>query len=102
MLDLLDGGHARTVKWMGRAIVALVLLLAGAIAACVIISQNGAAKLEANNRYWLDYLAQYDFRSETYEQDGEGLNIIGDRNGVRWNVAEAYEEDEDAQGTLRE
>lgn len=30
------------------------------------------------------YLNQYDFCS--YEQDGEGVNIIGDRNGVGFNA----------------
>lgn len=35
------------------------------------------------------YLNQYDFESYSYQQDGEGLNIIGDRNGVDYNVAES-------------
>lgn len=28
------------------------------------------------------YLNQYDFTSYDYQQDGQGVNIIGDRNGV--------------------
>lgn len=32
---------------------------------------------------FLLYLEQYDFVS--YEQDGEGVNIIGDQNGVEYN-----------------
>lgn len=41
-------------------------------------------KVEAINRYWIDYLREYDFEGYTYEysQDGKGLNIIGDGNGV--------------------
>lgn len=35
------------------------------------------------------YLNQYDFCGYEYVQDGEGLNIIGDRNGVDWDVTEA-------------
>lgn len=35
------------------------------------------------------YLNQYDFESYEYTQDGEGLNIIGDRNGVGFYVAES-------------
>lgn len=31
------------------------------------------------------YLNQYDF--ESFEQDGEGVNIIGDLNGVDYSVA---------------
>lgn len=34
------------------------------------------------------YLNQYGFESYEYTQDGEGLNIIGDRNGVGFYVAE--------------
>lgn len=38
----------------------------------------------ASNGAWLLYLSQYDVEiyGETYTQDGSGLNIIGDRNGV--------------------
>lgn len=35
------------------------------------------------------YLNQYDFESYVYKQDGEGLNIIGDRNGVDFHVSES-------------
>ena len=31
------------------------------------------------------YLNQYDFISYDYQQDGEGVNIIGDGNGVDYN-----------------
>ena len=33
---------------------------------------------------FLIYLNQYDFASYEYEQDGQGVNIIGDRNGVEY------------------
>lgn len=41
-------------------------------------------KIEAINQHWLDYLSEYDFSGEVYEysQDGRGLNIMGDNNGV--------------------
>lgn len=35
------------------------------------------------------YLNQYDFESYSYEQDGQGINIIGDRNGVNFDVTES-------------
>lgn len=35
------------------------------------------------------YINQYDFSAISYEQDGEGINIIGDRNGVGFDVTEA-------------
>ena len=34
------------------------------------------------------YINQYDFSAISYEQDGEGINIIGDRNGVGLDVTE--------------
>lgn len=41
-------------------------------------------KIEAINKYWLDYLSEYDFSGDVYEysQDGRGLNIMGNNNGV--------------------
>lgn len=33
------------------------------------------------------YLNQYDFTSYDYQQDGQGVNIIGDRNGVDYGPA---------------
>lgn len=41
-------------------------------------------KVEAINRYWLDFLGQYDIEGDytEYSQDGRGINIIGDGNGV--------------------
>ena len=36
----------------------------------------------ASNAAWLWYINQYDFVDYEYQQDGEGVNIIGDRNEV--------------------
>jgi hypothetical protein len=36
----------------------------------------------ACNAIWIWYINQYDFTSYEYQQDGQGVNIIGDRNGV--------------------
>ena len=41
------------------------------------------------------YLNQYDFESYEYTQDGQGLNIIGDRNGVDFYVAESESSTQD-------
>lgn len=34
------------------------------------------------------YLNQYDFANYEYSQDGEGVNIMGNENGVDYNVPE--------------
>lgn len=41
----------------------------------------------ASNFIWLAYINQYDFESYEYSQDGQGLNIIGNENGVEWHGA---------------
>ena len=38
--------------------------------------------LFAANAMWLYAWCQYDYESYEYSQDGEGLNIIGDRNYI--------------------
>lgn len=45
--------------------------------------------LVATNVTWLVYISQYDFESYDYAQDGTGVNIIGDSNGVSYNGTEA-------------
>lgn len=43
----------------------------------------------ASNAIWLHYIQQYDFQSYEYSQDGEGVNVLGDGNGVNYNEPEA-------------
>lgn len=40
------------------------------------------------NVSWLLYINQYDFEDYEYTQDGTGVNIIGDSNGVDYYGAE--------------
>ncbi len=40
------------------------------------------------NVMWIWYISQYDFSSYDYEQDGDGVHIIGDSNGVDYNGTE--------------
>ena len=42
----------------------------------------------ASNAIWVWYISQYDFESYDYSQDGQGVNIIGDGNGVDYNGSE--------------
>lgn len=35
---------------------------------------------------WLFFISQYNFESYEYAQDGEGVNIIGDSNGVDYGA----------------
>ena len=44
--------------------------------------------LKLCNVSWLIYINQYDFEDYEYTQDGTGVNIIGDSNGVDYYGAE--------------
>lgn len=51
----------------------------------------------ATNIAWLIYISQYDFESCDYSQDGTGVNIIGDRNGVSYNGTEVDNKEKDVE-----
>lgn len=51
--------------------------------------------LAATNLAWMHVWESYDYTGYTYSQDGEGINLIGDRNGVDYNVPEADSSAED-------
>lgn len=67
-----EGSLARAERTIKRLIFVVVLCIV------LIVATNGA---------WLWYINQYDFMSYdyTYTQDGRGINIIGDSNGVDQN-----------------
>lgn len=69
---------ARQERHIKRLWVALIV----AIVACVAITGG-----------FLWYLNQYDFASYDYQQDGQGVNIIGDGNGVDYDVPTSASED---------
>lgn len=81
-----ESAMARNERTLKRIVVALII-------AIVFIFASNAA--------WLYAWCQYDYSSSEsvieYQQDGEGLNIIGDRNmaGVFNNESESSENDTD-------
>lgn len=54
----------------------------------------------ASNAIWLYVWNSYDYVSEdsevAYQQDGEGVNIIGNRNGVDFDGAVGYDTETEA------
>lgn len=55
-----------------------------------------------SNALWLYVWMQYDYSSESIQQDGRGINIVGDGNGVE-NGADGktpfpYEEEREIEG----
>lgn len=88
-----ESAQARSERTIKRLIIALVI--------AVIL-------LFASNAIWTYEWTQYDYVSETtctettYQQDGQGLNIIGDANHVADQTGESdcSTQDADAKGWL--
>lgn len=76
--------HEGTMARMERTIKRLFILVI--IAILIIFMSNGI---------WVWYINQYEYCIETtsYEQDGEGINLIGDRNHVNTG-SEVYQDEE--------
>ena len=75
-----ESSAARAERHIKRLWIALIVAIV-AIFAC--------------NAVWIWYINQYDFTSYDYTQDGQGVNIIGDRNGVMQYGAETESENPD-------
>jgi hypothetical protein len=56
-----------------------------------------ALLIAACNIAWLIYLNQFDVESTDIQQDGQGVNIVGDENGVDYNVPESSYSPQDTQ-----
>lgn len=60
-----------------------------------------------SNCIWIHYVSMFDFESYEYTQDGEGINVLGDRNEVskwvrNWGLEEEGEKMEDLVALLEE
>lgn len=83
--DIIAGMAERTIKWL-VAVSVLLAIVCAALGFLLYRSHIKAAEdLRANNEKWLELWSEYDFESYEYQQDGEGVNIIGDGNGVDYN-----------------
>lgn len=69
----------RTVKRLWITIILLIVLHAACIVALLV------------------YLNQYDFESYSYEQDGQGINVIGEDNEVQQYEPTVSSSETDAQ-----
>lgn len=90
-------GYRRERTLRGTVIVFCVALLVISILVGVFgyfayqLHVQSMEKVEAINRYWLDFLGECDIEGDyaEYSQDGRGINIIGDGNGVSGYESEA-------------
>lgn len=73
-----EGEMARAERFIKRLWIALVVAIASLAIAVIAFM-------------W--YLSMYDFTSYDYEQTGEGVNIVGDENGVDYNGSESEDKE---------
>lgn len=73
---------------LGKAVVCLAVVCVALVIALFFANRSSERALLENNRRWIEMWEQYDFESYEYQQDGEGVNIIGDRNGVDYYGAD--------------
>ena len=88
--ERIEAGNERTIKRLWTAILILIAVVV-ALATAFIIAVN------VINDKWLNLISQYDFESYEYEQDGGGINIIGDDNEevrLYGTASESAEDDE--------
>lgn len=78
----------KTMRYMVTIFCVSLLIVAIVIGLCGVVvyrmNRDCLDKVEAINAYWLDFMSQYDFSGDytDYTQDGRGINIIDDGNGV--------------------
>lgn len=77
MMSVPYPAHELQIKLYERYVVRLWIALIVAI-----------SMLFLSNLIWLAYTSQYDTYDYSYEQDGNGNNIIGDSNEVDFNGSE--------------
>lgn len=92
----------KTMRWMAVVFIVSLIVIATVVGLCGLmvyrtnksciekvqaINADNIEKIEQINQHWLDYLSEYDFSGDSYEysQDGRGINIMGDNNGVDYD-----------------
>lgn len=78
----------KTMRYMVTIFCVSLIIIAIIIGLCGMVvyrmNKDCLEKVDNINRYWIDYFSECDIVGESYDytQDGRGLNIIGDNNGV--------------------
>lgn len=80
-----------TVKVLVRLMILMLIALLATVGAFLWY-------IHEKDKEWLDFLNQYDIESYDYQQDGAGVNIIGDSNGVDYYGAEVESAENETQG----
>lgn len=77
-----EGEQTRNERHIRRLVIALVVTI---------------LLLFASNALWIWYMSGFDIETYDYTQDGMGVNIIGSRNGVDYDVPEVDSCENDSQ-----
>ena len=81
---------SHTIKTLVRLMVLMLISLVVTVTAFLIY-------IHQKDKEWLDFLSEYDVENYDYTQDGKGVNIIGDSNGVDYYGAEASGTENDSE-----
>ncbi|MBR1764451.1 MAG: hypothetical protein IJ746_03555 [Ruminococcus sp.] len=71
-----------TIKIMATIIVIMTVAITAITAAFL-------CYIRTKDKELFDFISSYDFESYEYDQDGEGVNIVGDSNGVDYYGSES-------------
>lgn len=82
-----EGEQVRNERNIKRLVIALVITI---------------MLLFATNALWIGYMMGFDIETYSYAQDGQGVNIIGDRNGVDYDVPEVSSKNDGSQDESKE
>ena len=85
--------HERDLARLEKAYRTALVILAVALAVAVAFAFWESHMRHVENQRWIEYINEYDF--ESYQQDGEGVNIIGSMNGVDYNGAARPQENQE-------
>jgi flagellar basal body-associated protein FliL len=80
-----------TIKVLVRLMILMLITLLATVGAFLWY-------IHEKDKEWLDFLNQYDIESYDYQQDGAGVNIIGDSNGVDYYGTEVESAENETQG----
>ena len=73
-----EAAQARAERQIKRQSVAIIIIAATAIIAIFLTAFF-------IDKGWRDYFSECDIMNYDYSQDGEGVNIVGDSNGVGYS-----------------
>ena len=91
-MDAMSAAHVQTVTILCITFAVVLLAALLVVAVAVQAARDANSRLAETTEAWVQAWSEYDYTSSetttevVYTQDGQGVNIIGDGNGVeKWD-----------------